>query len=96
MRDGEADQYNNTGVKKSPASILGRWEGEDANRRRQAQESMNELARSLGTTTLDGMFSSLAPYSPLQDVRSAPRVDFVLEEMQDDEDEVTERAQHTR
>lgn len=57
---------------------------------------MNELARSLGSTTLDGTFSSLAPYSPLEDVRSAPRVGFALEEMQDDEDEVAERAQHTR
>lgn len=57
---------------------------------------MNELARSLGSTTLDGTFSSLAPYSPLGDARSAPRVDFVLEEMQDDEDEVAERARYSR
>lgn len=57
---------------------------------------MNELARSLGSTTLDGTFSSLAPYSPLEDVRVTPRVDFVLEEVQDDEDEATESARYTR
>lgn len=81
---------------KSPASILGRWEGEDANRRRQAQESMNELARSLGATTFDGTSSPLAPYGPFEDVRSAPRIEFVFEEVQDGEDEVTEGAQITR
>lgn len=57
---------------------------------------MNELARSLGSTTLDGTFSLVAPYNPLEDVRSAPKVDFVLEETQDDEDEVAKRARYTR
>lgn len=80
---------------KSQAAISGRWEGEDANRRRQAQESMNELARSLGSTSLDSMFSSPVSPSSLGHARSAPRLVFVLEEMQDDGNEAGEGARDT-